>query len=197
MAKQSTARQQSLDFLNDLGTDKSDYRDVITGLEKVCGAFINRVVVNINQNDMVDKGNISDISMSIISNNELEIIGQQYINYIDKGVQGSISNNLAPNSPYKYTDSMPPPAIFEDWIKSKNIKVRNTKDKTGSGKDKVFDLDSKDEIKKAAYAIALNRYNNGVAPVPIFSKEIEQLVTDASNIVGTITISNIISNLDL
>ncbi|WP_166334610.1 hypothetical protein [Sphingobacterium chungjuense] len=198
MASQSQARQQSLDFLDNLGSDKSNFRDPSAGLESVAGDFVKRVIENINQADTVDSGRIQDLNIVVVSPIQLQITGQKYINFIDQGVQGAVNNTRAPLSPYKYTTKMPDPAIFEEWIKSKNIKVRNTKYYTGQGSDTKIDVGDDDkQIKQAAYAMALNRYKNGAKPVPIFSKEIPKLVADAAQIVGQITVTDILSNLDI
>lgn len=195
MAKQSKARQQSLDFLNNLGTDQSEFRDVAQGLESVCGEFIKRVIDNINQHDLVDTGAISDLSMKIISPTEIHIEGQSYINYIDEGVNG-VNATPAPHSPFRYKDKMPNPEIFKNWILSKNIKVRNTKYYLGEGEDEVIKTDD-ENIDSVAYAMAKSRYLNGKESIPIFKKEIPQLLNDASNMVGQITIDNLLSNLKL
>ena len=198
MANQSTARRQSLDFLDNLGESENNFRDVSTGLETVAGAFINRVIDNVNSFDLIDTGKISDLSIEVISDKEINLIGQTYINFIDLGVQGKLTQSRAPSSTYKYTDKMPPVQTFVDWIKSKNIKVRNTSKTLGSGKDNVIDVEDDDKaIKKVAYAMALDRFQHGAEPKPIFKKEIPKLVDDAVKVVGQITIDNIFSNLNL
>lgn len=192
------ARQQSLDFLDNLGVDKAEFRDVSSGLETAAGDFIGRVIDNINSFDLVDKGSIADLSIAVISPTEINILGQSFINFIDEGVNG-VNATPTPLSPYRYTDKMPNPDIFKEWILSKNIKVRNTKYNLGTGKDKVIDIDTdnKKELDKVAYAMAKSRFLNGVEPKPVFKKEIPQLIDDASKIVGQITIDNIFSNLNL
>lgn len=198
MAKQNKARKQSLDFLDNLGVDASEFRDVSSGLETAAGDFIGRVIDNINSFDLVDTGKISDLSIQVISDKEINILGRNFINFIDEGVNG-VNATPAPLSPYRYKDKMPNPELFKDWILSKNIKVRNTKYNMGTGKDKVIDIDTDNTklLNKVAYAMAKDRYLNGVEPKPIFKKEIPKLVDDASKIVGQITIDNIFSNLNL
>ncbi|MEJ5092789.1 hypothetical protein GEO21_22355 [Sphingobacterium faecium] len=198
MAKQSSARQQSLDFLDNLGESENNFRDVSSGLESVAGQFINRVIDNINGYDLIDSGKISDLSIEVVSDKEVNILGQTYINYIDDGVQGKLTQSRAPLSPYKYTDKMPPVQTFVQWIKSKNIKVRNTSKVLGTGNDTVIDVEDDDkEIKKVAYAMALDRFQHGAEPKPIFKKEIPKMIDDAVKVVGQITIDNIFSNLNL
>jgi|SRR5690606_20016890 len=196
MANHSSARNQSLDFLDNLGESQNNFAPVSSGLEKVCGDFINRVVDNINRADVVDSGRMSDLTMTVVSDTQIRINGQRYINYVDEGIQGAINNTRAPFSPYKYTNKMPPPKVFEEWIKSKNIKVRNTKYYTDQGSDIKINVSDSD-IKSVAYAMAKDRYDNGAYPVPIFKKEIPKLIQDATNTVGQIMIGNIISTLDL
>jgi len=196
MAKQSSARQQSLDFLDQLGTSKTEFTDPKKGLESVCADFIDRVVQNITDQDLIATGQIANIEMQIVSPNEIKIIGEKYINFLDLGMQGAVNATRAPFSPYKYTDKMPPVQEFIDWIKLKNLKVRNTTYNLGEGKDEVFEGDDK-AIEKMAYAMARDRFLNGTQPKNIFKKEIPKLLTDATNQALNITISNIFSNLDL
>lgn len=198
MANQSASRKASLDFLDNLGTDRGEFRKVSDGLESVAGEFINRVIDNINSFDLIDKGNISDLAIEVIDDKSLNILGQTYINFIDEGVKGSKDSSRAPNSPYAYSNKMPNPQIFADWIRSKNVKVRNTSYHLGTGNDQVIPVDDDDKtIKRAAYAMARDRFEKGAEPKPIFKKEIPRLVQDAANVVGNITVQDILSNLDL
>lgn len=196
MAKQSNARQASLDFLDNLGTDKSQFTDPKKGLEGVCADFVDRVVQNITDQDLIATGSIANIELQIVNANEINIIGEKFINFLDLGVQGSVNAIRAPFSPYRYTDKMPPIQQFIDWINLKNIKVRNTSYNMGEGKDEVFAGDEK-AIEKMAYAMGKDRYLNGAEPKNIFKKEIPKLLNDATNQALNITIANIFSNLDL
>ncbi|GGE28180.1 hypothetical protein [Sphingobacterium cellulitidis] len=195
MAKQSKARQQSLDFLDQLGTSKTEFTSPSKGLEGVCADFIGRVIDNIQEYNVVDTGKIEDLNIEVINSNHIAIWGQSYINFIDEGVNG-VNATPAPFSPYRYKDKMPDPKIFEDWIKSKNIKVRNTRKTLGKGKNKVIDV-AKNDIKKVAFAMARDRFLNGAEPKPIFKKEIPKLIQDAENQLINITIDDICSNLNL
>lgn len=198
MAKQSNARQQSLDWLDNLGTDRTEFTDPEKGLEGVCADFVDRVVQNITDADLISTGKIANIELQIVNPNEINIIGEKYINFLDLGVQGSVNPSRAPFSPYKYTDKMPPVQEFIDWINLKNLKVRNTTYNLGSeaGKDEVFSGDEK-AIEQMAYAMAKDRFLNGAEPKNIFKKEIPKLLNDAQQQAINITISNIFSNLDL
>ncbi|VTP97611.1 hypothetical protein [Sphingobacterium daejeonense] len=182
MAKQSNARQQSLDWLDNLGTDRTEFKDPEKGLEGVCADFVDRVVQNITDQDLIATGSIANIELQIVNPNEINIIGEKYINFLDEGVQGSVNAIRAPFSPYKYTDKMPPVQEFIDWINLKNLKVRNTSYNLGSdaGKDEVFSGDEK-AIEQMAYAMAKDRFLNGAEPKNIFKKEIPKLLNDATN----------------
>jgi len=196
MAKQSNARQQSLDFLDNLGTDKTQFSEPAKGLEEVCANFVGRVVDNITNADLIATGKIANFEIEVASPTQIFIWGESYISFIDEGVQGAINAVKAPLSPYRYKDKMPPIDQFVQWIKLKNIKVRNTSKTLGEGKDEVFEGDN-DAINQMAYAMAKDRYLNGVEPVPIFKKEIPKLLNDASQQALNITINNIFSNLNL
>lgn len=195
MAKQSNARQQSLDFLDNLGTDKTQFTEPSKGLESVCADFVGRVVQNITDANLIATGKIANFEIEVASQNQIFIWGESYINYIDEGVNG-INATPAPLSPFRYKDKMPPVQEFVDWIKLKNIKVRNTSYTLGEGKDEVFEGDD-DAINQMAYAMAKDRYLNGVEPKPIFKKEIPKLLNDASQQALNITINDIFSNLNL
>lgn len=47
--------------------------------------------------------------------------------FIDKGVQGKISNAKAPNSPFKYRDKRPPAKAFDKWSVQRGIAPRDNK----------------------------------------------------------------------
>lgn len=66
---------------------------------------------------------ITDANLSI------EIQGNHYWKFVDKGVQGKTSSTRAPGSPYKYREKHPPATALADWIANKKIPVvpRNSK----------------------------------------------------------------------
>jgi hypothetical protein len=60
---------------------------------------------------------ITDADISI------EVQGNGYWKFVDKGVQGAKENSRAPGSPYKYRDKKPPQKALQSWIASKKIPV--------------------------------------------------------------------------
>lgn len=59
----------------------------------------------------------------------LLIIAPPYAKYVDLGVKGKKSSKKAPNSPYQYTNKMPPAGPIDRWMIKKGIK--NIRDKKG------------------------------------------------------------------
>ena len=78
-----------------------------------------------------------------------------YGKYVDKGVKGS-KTNKAGNTPYKYTNKMPPTKVFDKWILRKGLAPRDKKGK----------FLNRDKIK---FAIARSIFLHGVAPTNFFT----------------------------
>ena len=58
---------------------------------------------------------------------QLDISMADYGKFVDKGVKGSKSSAKAPNSPFKYTNKMPPSKAFNNWVVKKGFAPRNEK----------------------------------------------------------------------
>jgi len=84
---------------------------------------------------------------------------EDYGKFVDKGVKGSKSSAKAPNSPYKYTDKMPPTKVFDKWIIRRGFAPR------GNGK-----FLSRESLK---FAIAKKIYNEGIETTNFFTKPFE------------------------
>ena len=69
---------------------------------------------------------------------QLDISMADYGKFIDKGVKGSKSSAKAPNSPFKYTNKMPPSQVFSNWIVKKGFTPRNEKGQFQSRKSLQF-----------------------------------------------------------
>ena len=78
-----------------------------------------------------------------------------YGKYVDKGVKGS-KTNKAGNTPYKYTNKMPPTKVFDKWILRKGLAPRDKKGK----------FLNRNRIK---FAIARSIFLHGVAPTNFFT----------------------------
>lgn len=188
MASYDMAR---LDALNNIGEDGSSFDKNLIGSEDACGAFITRVANNIQSKDLVDTGRILDITAQKVDESTVDIVGVPYILYLDAGIQGAERNTLAPNSPYKMK-KMPPVDSFVEWIKSKNLRLRNNEAYGGSGDEMVDDT----RVEQVAYAMALERYRKGYAPQEIFEKEIPQLIEEASDGVANAVVDRLFGDID-
>jgi hypothetical protein len=87
----------------------------------------------------------------------LEFYSEEYGVYLDKGVSGK--KKKYPNTPFKYTNKMPPPKAFEKWIKAKHLVLRDDKGRFKKG-----------GIKTLSYLIARGVFNNGIKPTLFFTK---------------------------
>ena len=83
----------------------------------------------------------------------------KYGMFQDQGVKGSKSSDKAPNSPYKFTNKMPPIKPLSDWAKKKNIRLRDD-----SGKYK------KGNYKTIGFLIARSIFEKGMKPSLFFTK---------------------------
>lgn len=78
-----------------------------------------------------------------------------YGKYVDKGVKGS-KTNKAGNTPYKYTNKMPPTKVFDKWVLRKGLAPR---DKKGKFLNRY----------RIKFAIARSIFLHGVAPTNFFT----------------------------
>ncbi len=79
---------------------------------------------------------------------------EDYGEYQDKGVSG-VKRKF--NTPYKYTNKMPPPKAFANWVVRKGL--QGVRDKNGRFIPR----------KSLQWAIAKSVYNNGIKPSYFFS----------------------------
>ena len=63
---------------------------------------------------------------------------ENYGQFIDEGVKGSKSSAKAPNSPFKYTNKMPPSGALDRWAARKVSSARNAKGQFVSRKSLVY-----------------------------------------------------------
>lgn len=177
-ANKASARQNALDSLDSFGSDQFNFDLVGTNenpYEDAIGRFIERVKENIQSSDMVVSGAIEDIRMKI-EDNKILITGNPWLIYQDRGVNGSVIKKY--DTPHSYTDKMPPPDVIIEYIKTKNIQLRNNENMRGklspfediSGDDKA--------ITSAAWGMAMKVFREGFKPRHIYSKEIPELIED-------------------
>lgn len=100
------------------------------------------------------KGNIKVSKNSF----EFDFAMEEYGLYQDKGVSGTKKKY---NTPYKYTDKMPPTKALDKWIVKKGLAPRNEKGQLLSRKGLKF-------------AIARKIYINGIKPSLFFTKPFEK-----------------------
>lgn len=69
----------------------------------------------------------------------LTLFESPYGVFVRKGVKGSQSSSLAPNSPFKYTTKFPPSGSIDRWVVQKGLKgTRNAKGQFTSRKTLTF-----------------------------------------------------------
>jgi hypothetical protein len=131
-------------------------------VEAVLNKFAKRVIQQAKQNLTKKKKNASkelynslDYDLSVGPNSfSLSFKMEDYGEFQDKGVSG-VKRKY--NTPYKYTNKMPPPKAFAQWVVRKGLAgVR--------GKDGKFI-----PRKSLQYLIARSVYNNGIKPSYFFS----------------------------
>lgn len=190
-------QQSRIAMLSTLGTDKAEFDNsqFFTDAEKAVGDFIERVKTNINNADMVVTGGIEDIRIEVDeSTNKINIIGNPWLLYQDRGVNGFESKLY--NTPHSYTDKRPPAYVFKDYIKTKNIQLRYNQNHTGDASP-FEDLDGDEKaIDSAAYAMASKIFKEGFRPQKIYSREIPKLIGDLKQIIPNFLSKNIIQNIN-
>ena len=103
----------------------------------------------------------NSIDGEVVTENGFSIIGftmVDYGHYQDKGVSGILKKY---NTPYSYTNKMPPAKSFDKWIVRKGIAPRNEK---GQFEDR----------QSLQYAIARSVFLNGIKPSLFFTKPFEE-----------------------
>tara|TARA_R110000796_G_scaffold154447_2_gene271141 strand:+ start:874 stop:1380 length:507 start_codon:yes stop_codon:yes gene_type:complete len=90
----------------------------------------------------------------------ISFIMDEYGMFQDKGVSGKKKKY---NTPYRYTNKMPPIKPLADWAKFKNIRLRNEKGQYGKGNYKTI-----------GFLIARSIFNKGIKPSLFFTKPFEK-----------------------
>lgn len=96
----------------------------------------------------------------VVSKNsfQLEFLMEDYGVFQDKGVSGVKKKY---NTPYSYTDKMPPPSKMDKWIVKRGIAPKDEKGRFIKRKSLQF-------------MIARSIYNNGIKPSLFFTKPFEK-----------------------
>lgn len=199
--KQASKKSQNaskLAMLDSLGSDKSDFytAELFTDAEVIAGNFIDRVKVNIDKADMIVTGSISDMRIETdVDNKEIRIIGNPWLLFQDRGVNPSGLSLY--NTPHAYTDKRPPAYVFKDYIKTKNIQLRNNENYLGEPSP-FSDMDGNDKaIDSAAYAMATKIFKEtGIKPQKVFSVEIPQLISELKQLIPGFLSKGIIQQIN-
>lgn len=175
---QAQARQSLIDSLDNIGASREDFDEanVFSSAENDVADFIARVVANINASGMIVTGKIDELSIKV-NKDSIDIVGNDYLLFQDRGVKGSVSGAKAPNSPHKYTDKMPPLEVFIEYIKRKNLNLRNQA-QFFEGESPFKELTEEQLIEKAARAMQVSVFKYGFKPRNVFAKEIPKLKED-------------------
>jgi len=138
-----------------------------SNLEQALFKFADKVVINAKANlkakDKVASGKLlNSVKVGKIKVSrrsiELNIDFEKYGAFIDKGVSGVKKKY---NTPYSYTNKMPPPSALDGWIVRKGIAPRNDKGQFQSRKSVQF-------------AIARSIFNNGIKPTHFLSDAVKK-----------------------
>jgi len=57
-----------------------------------------------------------------------ELMIDSYYKYVDQGVKGADSSAKAPNSPFKYSNKLPPVSKLKQWIRDKPLMIKTSVD---------------------------------------------------------------------
>ena len=136
---------------------------MLENVQKELNRFAKYVVTQSRANLTRQKKNASkqlwqsiDYDLKVSKNSfQLDFLMEDYGIFQDKGVSGTEKKY---NTPYKYTNKMPPPSKMDKWIVKRNLKgVR--------GKDGKFI-----SRKSLQFMIARSIYKKGIKPSLFFTK---------------------------
>ena len=120
---------------------------------------------NFLRKNVTGKGSRSiDYDLQAFPNSfQLEFEMEDYMEYQDKGVSGVKKSY---NTPYRYTNKMPPPSAFDQWSIRRGL--AGTRDKQGRFIAR----------KAINYALARHIYQQGIKPSKFFTKAFESAFRD-------------------
>ena len=136
--------------------------------EQALEAFKNFVIQQSRSRLTKSKKNVSkdlynslDGVVKVMPNSlNLQFKMEDYGIFQDKGVSGTKKKY---NTPYSYTNKMPPSKPLAQWAKSKNIRLRDNKGKFKKGSYNTI-----------GFLIARSIYKKGIKPSLFFTKPFEQ-----------------------
>jgi len=138
---------------------------MLSNVEDELNAFRKHVITEARKNLTRNKKNASktlyndlDSFLKVSANSfELGFTMPLYGEFQDQGVSGKKKKY---NTPFSYTNKMPPSDVFEAWIKRKGIKGRDKKGRFITHKT-------------LSYLIARSVFNNGIKPSLFFTRPFE------------------------
>jgi hypothetical protein len=141
---------------------------MLKNVEESLNKFAKYVVQQSRSNLTKNKKNVSkslydsiEYDLNVSPNSfSLSFIMDEYGMFQDKGVSGKKKKY---NTPYRYTNKMPPIKPLADWAKFKNIRLRNEKGQYGKGNYKTI-----------GFLIARSIFNKGIKPSLFFTKPFEK-----------------------
>lgn len=182
--------------LDNLGTNPQEFLEAGTMsiIEEILGDFILRVQDNINkQKDMVVTGKISDIDLQA-QDGVINVLANKHLLYQDRGVSGV---NKKRDTPHSYTDKRPPVSVFREWIKRKNINLRNSRAMGFEERSPFDDMTEDKQINAAAWAMATKVFKEGFKGRKIYSKEIPKLIKDLEKEIADFAVQYLVQQVDV
>ena len=140
---------------------------MLENVQKELNRFAKYVVTQSRANLTRQKKNASkqlwqsiDYDLKVSKNSfQLDFLMEDYGIFQDKGVSGTEKKY---NTPYKYTNKMPPPSKMDKWIVKRNLK--GVRDKDGKFISR----------KSLQFMIARSIYKKGIKPSLFFTKPFEK-----------------------
>lgn len=141
---------------------------MLKGVQGSLNKFAKYVVQQSRTNLTKGKKNVSkslynsiEYDLKVMTNSfSLSFIMDEYGMYQDKGVSGTEKKY---NTPFKYTNKMPPIKPLADWAKFKNIRLRDAKGQFAKGNYKTI-----------GFLISRSIYRKGIKPSLFFTKPFER-----------------------
>ena len=141
---------------------------MLKNVQESLNKFAKYVVQQSRSNLTKNKKNVSkslydsiEYDLNVSPNSfSLSFIMDEYGMFQDKGVSGKKKKY---NTPFRYTNKMPPIKPLADWAKFKNIRLRNEKGQYEKGNYKTI-----------GFLIARSIFNKGIKPSLFFTKPFEK-----------------------
>jgi hypothetical protein len=154
-ASKAATTKANLAKLGSIGQSKVDFTSGsgLAAVESVIGDFIKKVINNINSANIIDTGEITNITAEVSGDGGVVVKAPAHLDYQSKGVNGTETSH---GSPYSYGDKMPPISVIEAWAKRKGM----------------------ENPKQAAFAISKSIQREGITPKHLYENEIPELAKE-------------------